>query len=176
MRKPTILLAGALALLAVSCATSTKNPYPPFDGAWLYDYGAMTNSGPSLPSDFGEAISRLDREGRSEQHKQLETIAMSLRPPELLRIEYMASVMVIRGGGGFKRDYELSNLNPSPGVEVKWNMVTLESKLTSDSIRLTEKYELSPDKGRLFITITMDSELLDEPLEMRWTYMAASKF
>jgi hypothetical protein len=169
-------LACALALLVLACASSTKNPYPPFDGAWLYDYGALSNSDANLPTDFGEAISRLDREGRSEQHKQLETIAMSLRPPELLRIEYLSSVMVIRGGGGFRRDYELSNLNPSPGVEVKWDMVTLESKLTADSIQVTEKYELSPDRNRLFITITMDSELLEKPLAMRWTYMAASTF
>jgi len=176
MRTCLSLLVCALALIAASCATAPANPYPPFDGRWLYDYAASADSGPNLPPDFGEAISRLDREGRTEEHRQLESLAMSLQPPEILRIEYLASVMSIRGGGGYKRDYELSNLNPTPGVVVKWNGKTLEATHTADSIELTEKYELSPDKTRLFITLTMNSALLEQPLAMRWTYMAASAF
>jgi len=171
-----MLLACILSALFLSCATATKSPYPPFDGRWLYDYAASADSGPNLPPDFGEAISRLDREGRTEEHRQLEALAMSLQPPEILRIEFLASVMVIRGGGGFQRDYELSNLNPAPGVVVKWNGKTVEATHNADSIELTETYELSPDKTRLFITLEMNSTLLEEPLAMRWTYMAASAF
>lgn len=171
-----MVLAGVLSLALVSCATATKSPYPPFDGRWLYDYAASADTGPTLPPDFGEAISRLDREGRSNEHRQLEALARSLRAPEILQIEYQSSVMSIRGGGSFKRDYELSNLKPTPGVEVNWDMVKLEARLTAETIELTEKYELSPDKRHLFITITMNGALLEKPLSMRWTYLAASAF
>jgi len=85
-------------------------------------------------------------------------------------------MMLIHGGGAFERRYELSNLNPTPGVEVKWDMVKLEAKLTADAIEQTERYELSPDRSRLYVTITMNSELLEKPLEVRWTYLAASAF
>lgn len=169
---PFLLLLPILA----SCATTTSNPYPPFDGRWLYDYGASVDQGPSLPPDFEQQISRLDREGRTDEHRSLESMAMKLRPPEIMRIEYVGSMMLVRGGGGFKRDYELSNLNPAPGVEVKWDMVTLQTRLTEESIEITERYELSPDRMRLIITTTMNSALLEKPLEMRWIYMSAGAF
>jgi hypothetical protein len=174
-RTSTILVLLVLPVLA-ACATAPANPYPPFDGRWLYDYGASVDQGPSLPVDFQTQISRLDREGRSDEHRALEAVAMKLRPPEIMRIEYVGSTMVIRGGGGFKRDYELSNLNPIPGVEVKWDMVTLQTKLTDQSIEITERYELTPDRMRLIITTTMNSALLEKPLEMRWIYMSAGAF
>lgn len=165
-----------IVLFLASCATAPANPYPPFNGRWLYDYAASVETAATLPANFQESISRLDREGRTDEHKMLESIAMNLQPPEILRIEYMASTMVIRGGNAFKRDYDLSNLNPTPGVEVKWDMVKLESKLTDQSIEMSEKYELSPDRNRLIITISMKTASLEKPLEMQWIYMSASAF
>lgn len=176
MRPTLSVLICVAALCLTSCATATANPYPPFDGRWLYDYAASVDEAATLPSNFHESISRLDREGRTDEHRLLESVAMNLQPPEILRIEYLGSVMVVRGGNAFKRDFELSNLNPAPGVEVKWDMVKLESKLTDQSIELTERYELSPDRSRLIITITMNTALLDEPLEMRWIYMSSTAF
>lgn len=176
MRNVLHAFVAVAALCLTSCATTTANPYPPFDGRWLYDYAASVDSAASLPSNFHESISRLDREGRTEEHKLLEAVAMSLQPPEILRIEYVGSVMAIRGGNAFRRDYELSNLQPKPGVEVKWDMVKLESKLTDQSIELTERYELSPDRRRLIIDITMNTALLEKPLEMRWIYLSAAAF
>jgi hypothetical protein len=176
MTRLVATLASLCILLMASCGTTTPNPYPPFDGRWLYDYAASADQGPKLPADFGEAISRLNREGRTEENRRLEAIAMKLRAPEILRIEYLASTMSIRGGGGFRRDYELSNLNPTPGVEVNWNMVVLEAKLTDESIEMTERYELSPDRRHLHITITMSTPALEEPLRMRWIYLSAAAF
>jgi len=176
MRRPFESLVCLCVLLLVSCATTPAIPYPPLQGRWLFDYGASADTGPNLPSGFGEAISRLDREGRTEEHKTLEALAMSLQPPEILRIEYLQSVMSVRGGNSFNRDLDLSNLNPAPGVSVSWTPSKVEAKLEQESIQLTERYELSPDRTRMFITISMNAPLLEKPLEMRWTYLAAAAF
>lgn len=176
MPRFSALLLPCVLLLAASCATAPQNPYPPFDGRWLFDYEASVEDDATLPPDFEQLISRLDREGRTDDHRVLEAIARKLRPPEILRIEFQASTMVIRGGGVFERSYELSNLNPTPGVEVKWDMVELEAKLTDENVEVTEHYQLSSDGNRLIIRITMDSPLLENPLEMRRVYMSSRAF
>jgi hypothetical protein len=176
MRPSTTTSVSLLVLLLAACATPTANPYPAFDGRWLYDYASSVDANATLPPDLEHSISRLDREGRTGDHRRLEAVARNLHPPEIMRIEYAGSTMVIRGGGGFSRNYELSNLNPAPGVEVKWDMVSLETKIVDDEIEVTERYELSSDGNSLVITITMNSPLLEKPLEMRRVYMSSRVF
>ena len=176
MKSPNIAKLLVVLPLLVACATTQPSPYPPFDGRWLYDYAASVGDDATLPPDFGESISRLDREGRNEDHKQLEMMAMKLRPSEIIRIEYIGSSMLIRGGGGFERNYDLSGMKPTPGVEVKWDMTRLEATMTDDRIQVQESYELSLDRMRLTILIRMDSPLLDEPLEMRRVYTSSKAF
>jgi len=59
---------------------------------------------------------------------------------------------------------------------VSWTPSKVEATLEKESIQLSERYELSPDRTRMFITITMNAPPLDKPLEMRWTYLSAAAF
>ena len=124
-RRLTILLA-LITALAIGCATTTPSPYPAFDGDWLYDYAASVDeNGMISPSDFGGAISKFERDGRNQRSRQLEALAHKIRAPEIIRIEIVGTRMQVDGGGGFKRNYELSGLATNPGVEIVWDHPTM---------------------------------------------------
>ena len=164
-----------LLVVAVSFACKTVKPVnpvadkPSFAGTYLYNFELSDNSRQRVREVLGpEGVDVGDiKDDRKEVFRR--NINRLTDAPEILRVDYEGSKMIVTGGNGFRREYQLGPSGAAAGA-VRWEGETLVAEVDADRGKITESFELTSSRRQLFMTVKLEVAGFDRPIVVRRVY------